>query len=119
MRQKILIKKNEKGENRMIKAIKVTCTALLAVTAAFAFPVFAEDAKPAGLNADDIKKALGMSIYFQGGYTVNLNHPDSQENDLRVFDHKADSFTLDLAEIVFVKDPPPNVPFPIRTSYHR
>ncbi len=53
---------------------------------------------------DDIKKMLGLSIYFQGGYTYNFDNPDSQENDLRVFDHKANSFTLDLAQIVFNKD---------------
>jgi hypothetical protein len=88
----------------MKKVISFMCSALLAGTAAFAAPVFAEDAKPAGLNPDDVKKALGMSIYLQGGYTVNLNNPDSSENDLRVFDHKANSFMLDLAQIVFIKD---------------
>jgi hypothetical protein len=88
----------------MKKVISFMCSALLAGTAAFAAPVFAEDAKPAGLNPDDVKKALGMSIYLQAGYTVNLNNPDSGENDLRVFDHKANSFMLDLAQIVFIKD---------------
>jgi hypothetical protein len=88
----------------MKKVISFMCSALLAGTAAFAAPVFAEDAKPAGLNPDDVKKALGMSIYLQAGYTVNLNNPDSSENDLRVFDHKANSFMLDLAQIVFIKD---------------
>jgi hypothetical protein len=76
-------------------------------------PAFAADAKPAGLNADDIKKALGMSIYLQGGYTYNGNastgnaaNPGTDEqNDLRVFDHKANSFGLDLAQIIFSKDP--------------
>lgn len=104
MRQEII--KGE-GEDSMRKISKVLCAALLAGTAAFAAPVFAEDAKPVpGLNADDIKKALGMSIYLQGGYTYNFNNPVSGENDQRVFDHKANSFTLDLAQIVFVKDPP-------------
>jgi len=77
--------------------------------------VFAEDAKPAGpvVSADDLKKALGLSIYLQGGYTVNANASSESgvpgdagsENNLRVFDHKANSFTLDLAQIVFQKDP--------------
>jgi hypothetical protein len=72
----------------------------------------AEDAKPAtpALNVDELKKALGLSIYLQGGYTYNADAgtppgADSEQNDLRVFDHKANSFTLDLVEIVFQKDP--------------
>jgi predicted porin len=87
----------------MKKIFSVLCAALLAGTAATATPVFAEEAK--GLKADDVKNALGMSIYLQGGYTYNLNDPASQTNDLRVFDHSANSFTLDLAELVFAKDP--------------
>lgn len=70
---------------------------------------FAEEVKPAGLNPDDVKKALGMSVYLQGGYTYNANagspSGSGAENDLRVFDHKADSFGLDLMQLVFSKDP--------------
>ncbi len=66
----------------------------------------AEDAKPAATSLDDIKKMLGLSIYLQGGYTYNFKDPGSGENELRVFDHKANSFTFDLAEIVFSKDAP-------------
>jgi hypothetical protein len=65
-----------------------------------------EEKKASGINVDDIKKALGLSIYLQGGYTFNFENPDSQENGMRVFDHKANSFTLDLAQIVFTKDAP-------------
>ena len=85
--------------------------AMIAMTAT----VFAEDAKPAGpvVSADDLKKALGLSIYVQGGYTYNGNASSltgvpgdpGEENNLRVFDHKANSFGLDLAQIVFAKDP--------------
>ncbi len=59
----------------MKKIISFMCFALLAGTAAFATPAFAEDAKPAAplVSADDIKKALGMSIYLQSGYTYNGN----------------------------------------------
>jgi hypothetical protein len=64
----------------------------------------AEAAKPAAMTVDQLKELLGMSIYLQGGYTYNFRNPDSQENDLRLFDHKANSFTLDLAEIQFLKD---------------
>jgi hypothetical protein len=49
----------------------VVCAVLLAGMAAMVTPVFAEDPKPAGLNPDDLKKALGLSIYLQGGYTYN------------------------------------------------
>ncbi len=91
----------------MKKIISFMCTALLAGTAAFAAPAFAEDAKPAAplVSADDIKKALGMSIYLQSGYTYNGNASTGQVNDWRVFDQPANSFGLDLAEIVFSKDP--------------
>jgi hypothetical protein len=84
--------------------------------AAMSAAAFAEDVKPAApaISADDLKKALGLSIYLQGGYTYNGNASASgpfddtgngEQNDFRVFDHKANSFTLDLAQIVFQKDP--------------
>jgi len=66
----------------------------------------AEEAKPTGVSAEDIKKALGMSIYLQGGYTYNLADPDSGINQGRVFDQKANTFSLDLAQLVFTKDAP-------------
>jgi len=66
----------------------------------------AEAPKAIGSMLDDIKKWLGLSIYLQGGYNYNFENPDSQENGLRIFDHKANSFTLDLAQIVFTKDAP-------------
>ena len=66
----------------------------------------AEETKVGGMTVDEIKNALGMSIYLQGGYTYNFENPDSQENGLRVFDHKANSFALDLAQLVFTKDAP-------------
>ena len=85
--------------------------AIFCAVAAFSAAALAEDAKPVApaINADDLKKALGLSIYLQAGYTYNGNagtaNGDSEQNDFRVFDHKANSFTLDLAQIVFVKDP--------------
>ncbi len=66
----------------------------------------AEEVKAGSMTVEDIKKALGLSIYLQGGYTYNFENPDSQENELRIFDHKANSFTLDLAQIQFLKDAP-------------
>jgi hypothetical protein len=85
--------------------------AIFCALAALASAAFAEDAKPAApaLSADDLKKALGLSVYLQAGYTYNSDagviNGEAEQNDLRVFDHKANSFTLDLAEIVFQKDP--------------
>ncbi len=82
------------------------CLAIIGVAAAVcASSAYAEDAKPAGLSPDDLKKALGMSIYLQGGYTYNGNAGAGDVNDLRVFDKKADSFMLDLMELTFAKDP--------------
>lgn len=84
------------------------------IIAANAAPALAEDTKPAGLNPDELKKALGLTIYVQGGYTYNGNASSTgklddtgngEQNDLRVFDHKANSFSLDLAQIIFQKDP--------------
>jgi len=93
----------------MKKVLSFMCSALIASTAVFAAPVFADDAKPAGLNPVDVKNALGMSIYLQGGYTYNANASgpggSAGINDLRGFDQPANSFELDMAEIVFSKDP--------------
>jgi hypothetical protein len=90
--------------------------AIFCAMTAMTTAAFAEDAKPAAapaVSADDLKKALGLSIYLQAGYTFNANASSisgvagdpGSENNLRAFDHKANSFTLDLAEIVFSKDP--------------
>src|SRR5512143_986263 len=91
------------------RIVQFLCSALIAGTVASAATVFAEDAKPAGLKPEDVKNALGISFYVQGGYTYNGNATDSattkkSENDLRVFDHKANSFGVDLAQIVVSKD---------------
>ena len=84
--------------------------AIFCAVAVMSAAAFAEDAKPAApvISAEDLKKALGLSIYLQGGYTYNGDagtvNGQQEENDLRVFDHKANSFTLDLAQIIFAKD---------------
>ncbi len=102
----------ESGMNRLgsLRGLKIGLTIFTAVVI-LSSVVFAEDAKPASpaLNVDDLKKALGLSIYLQAGYTYNANAGaiagEPEQNDYRLFDHKANSFTLDLAEIVFAKDP--------------
>jgi hypothetical protein len=63
------------------------------------------EAKPV-TSLEDIKNLLGMSIYLQGGYTYNFNNPDSGKNEQRIFDQKANTFLLDLAQIQFAKDAP-------------
>ncbi len=102
--------------------------AIFCAMTAMAATAFAEDPKPAApaVSADDIKKALGLSVYLQAGYTYNGNASSTgpfdytasgEQNDLRVFDHKANSFTFDLAEIVFQKDPAVgNVGFKLKLS---
>lgn len=90
----------------MKKRVFVFCL-LLVMPFTFNARVWAEEEKkPAGISIDDIKKILGLSIYLQAGYTYNFENPDSQENEFRIFDHKSNSFTFDLAQIVFTKDAP-------------
>jgi hypothetical protein len=54
--------------------------------------------------ADDIKNSLGFSLYLQTSYTYNLENYQSQSNELRVFDNKANSFLIDIAQINFGKE---------------
>jgi hypothetical protein len=53
-----------------------------------------------------MKNLLGLSIYLQGGYTYNLRDPDSGTNQQRIFDKKANTFLIDLAQIKLAKDAP-------------
>jgi hypothetical protein len=99
--KKYKVKKEEE-----MKKVFFMMNVLLVLIFASAGLAAADDAKPAGTTLDDIKKLLGLSVYVQGGYTYNFKNPDSQENELRVFDHKANSFTLDLGQLVFTKDAP-------------
>ncbi len=88
--------------------LKIGLTIFYAVMA-LSMAAYAEDAKPAGVNVDDLKKALGLSMYLQGGYTYNADAgtigTQAEQNDYRLFDHNANSFTLDLVQVVFQKDP--------------
>ncbi|HXZ35061.1 MAG TPA: porin [Thermodesulfobacteriota bacterium] len=63
------------------------------------------EAKPV-TSLDDIKNLLGMSLYFQGGYTYNFEKPDSGINRQRIFDQKANTFLIDMAQVQFAKDAP-------------
>ena len=62
------------------------------------------EAKPI-TSLEDIKNLLGLNIYLQGGYTFNFVNPDSGNNEQRLFDKKANTFLLDLAQIQFAKEP--------------
>ena len=77
-----------------------------------ATPEAKAEAKPT-LSPEDIKNVikgikdtLGLSIYLQGGYTFNFRNPDSGTNEQRIFDQKANSFLIDLAQIQFAKEAP-------------
>ena len=56
-------------------------------------------------DLDKIKSWLGMSLTLQAGYLYNFENPKDQKNPLRLFDDRANSFTVDLAEIQFAHDP--------------
>jgi hypothetical protein len=92
----------------MVKVFKIMILIMALMLSGFVSSLKAEETKIGSMTLDEFKKALGMSVYLQGGYTYNFRNPDSQENELRVFDHKANSFILDLAQLVFVKDAPIN-----------
>jgi hypothetical protein len=91
-------------EEKMKKLVIVV--SMLTVLLSLTGMAVADDGKSAASTIEDIKNYLGLSVYLQGGYTYNFNDPSSGENDFRVFDHKANSFTLDLAQLVFTKDAP-------------
>jgi hypothetical protein len=105
----VVLKKGKEKEEKMKKSfLGIALAVLMTFVVAGCGRAWADEAtpapKPTGSTLEDIKNLLGLRIYLQGGYMYNLANPDSQENGLRVFDHKANSFTLDLAQIVFNKD---------------
>jgi hypothetical protein len=109
------LRKREEEERGNIMKKLFLVIGMLFVFTPFAWTAIADDttpatpaaseAKPAGLSVDDLKKLLGLSIYVQGGYNYNFENPASRENDLRVFDQQENSFLLDMAQILFNKDP--------------
>lgn len=92
---------------KQLMAVMMGLVALAGI-AGLAATASAADKKIGDMTLEELKGALGMSVYVQAGYTYNANPSTvagSKENDLRWFDHKANSFQLDLAELVFLKDP--------------
>jgi len=82
----------------------MTCLVVLSGIAGFAATASAEDKKVSDMTIGELKSALGFSGYIQAGYTYNLENPASMTNELRAFDGTADSFSLDLVELIFAKD---------------
>jgi hypothetical protein len=97
----------------MRKKVLTSLVLALLIVAGFSAGAWAEEKKD---TLAEIKDALGLSIYLQGGYTYNFDDPDSRENAFRVFDHEAESFQLDLAQVVFAKAPEKGVGFKVKLS---
>ncbi len=60
---------------------------------------------------------VGGMVY--GSYNYNFNNPDSKDNTLRVFDNRANNFTLDLAQISLSKEEEGGVGFKLLLDYGR
>jgi hypothetical protein len=82
----------------------------------FAMNAAGQEAKPepkgepkpeekSAFRLEEIKNLLGLSVYLQGGYTYNFRDPDSMTNEQRIFDRKANTFLIDLAQVQLAKDP--------------
>ena len=80
-------------------------------------PGMSPEGKPA-ISLEEIKNLLGLSLYLQGGYTFNFSDPDSGANQQRIFDKRANTFLMDLAQIQFAKDPAVSgVGYKLKLSY--
>lgn len=63
-------------------------------------PFFAPEPPPTSAETGPVDTPwLQLRAFMQAGYLYNLADPASGENDLRVFDHLHNTFTVDLAEI--------------------
>jgi Putative beta-barrel porin-2, OmpL-like. bbp2 len=85
-------------------------------------------AAPSNSYDDRIKKledGLGLlgGLKFGGmiysSYNYNYNSPDSHNNDLRIFDNKANNFTFDLAQLSVSKEEEGGVGFKLLLDYGR
>ena len=70
------------------------------------YSIFAEENKEANKATDEVQKKIGLTIYVQGGILDNTRHPNSGENELRVFDHKSNAATLDLVQVLLEREAP-------------
>jgi hypothetical protein len=60
---------------------------------------------------------VGGMVY--GSYNYNFNNPDSKDNTLRVFDNRANNFTLDLAQLSIAKEEEGGIGFKLLLDYGR
>jgi len=60
-------------------------------------PARAQEVSPAPSSTEP---PLEVSFYLQADYMVNINHPASGQNDLRIFDSRSDYISPDLAQAV-------------------
>ncbi len=58
----------------------------------------------AAVTVDEIKKELGLSVYLQGAYMYNFANPEDNNGNLGRWEPHPNSFTLDLAELQFLKE---------------
>jgi hypothetical protein len=90
-------------------------------------PAATASAAPSGFE-DRVKKLedglgllgglkFGGMIY--GSYNYNFNNPDSRNNDLRIFDTKANNFTFDLAQLSVAKEEEGGIGFKLLLNYGR
>jgi hypothetical protein len=86
---------------RTLMALVALLALLLPGPALWAEEAESSAGQPPGISPAYIKDLLGLSVYVQGGYTWNFN--GQKENQLRVFDTEANSFTLDLAQVIFAR----------------
>ena len=60
-------------------------------------PARAQEVSPAPSSTEP---PLEVSFYLQADYMVNINHPASGQNDLRIFDSRSDYISPVLAQAV-------------------
>jgi hypothetical protein len=83
-------------------------------------------AAPDGLE-DRLKKLDGIGLLHgikvggmvYGSYNYNFNNPDTKDNSLRVFDNRANNFTLDLAQLSVSKEEEGGIGFKLLLDYGR
>jgi hypothetical protein len=64
-------------------------------------------------------KGLEVGGMVYGSYNYNFNNPDSKDNSLRIFDTRANNFTLDLAQLALSKQEEGGVGFMLKLDYGR
>ncbi len=68
--------------------------------------VAAQETPPAASQTDSEHQWFDVHVALQASYLYNVRSPSSSENELRVFDYRSNSFTLDLAQLVVGREAP-------------